>query len=222
MLARAAARSAPSLARFPLVLLVLLALLPIAGCGGEPDEPEPPPTNRRGPGHSPNDRRDEPQVPTAPSEEEPNPEPLEEPTPAPVAKAEAKPEEEKKRDYGAELVRAVGGAEGCVKPRAADAPLPTTVSISLEAYVLESGAISRGYARSSSLTPEELACVKTRIEHARLGPAVEEAPRRIDATVELTFKPPEPAPGANAAAKPAENTAAMPAPNALPTPLPGY
>ncbi len=219
MLARAAARSAPSLARF---LLVLLVLLPITGCRSEPDEPEPPPTNPRGPGHSPNDRRDEPQAPTAPSEEQPEPEPFEEPTAAPVAKAEAKPEEEKKRDYGAELVRAVGGAEGCVKPRAPDAPLPTTVSISLEAYVLESGAVSRGYARSSSLTPEELDCVKTRIEHARLGPAVEEAPRRIDATVELTFKLPEPAPGSNTAAKPAENTAAMPAPNALPTPLPGY
>jgi hypothetical protein len=132
---------------------------------------------------------------------------------APDLKAEPEPEEkEKARDYANELVQAVGRTEGCVKQRAASAALPDKTSVSLEAYVLESGAVSRGYARSAQLTADELECVKQRIERARFAPAVEGAPRRVDATVQITFKRPEPsgAPattGGTPAASAAENSA---------------
>jgi len=118
---------------------------------------------------------------------------------------------EKARDYPAELLSAVHGAESCVQPRTASAAVPTEVLISLEALVLESGTIVSGTARGAALTPEEIECVKRRLESTRLPDKVKDAPRRVSATLKLTFKPQEPAPAA-----PGANPA--PQPTAAPTP----
>jgi hypothetical protein len=129
-------------------------------------------------------------------------------TGAPEAEAAAAAaEEEKPRDYPAELLSAMRGTESCVKPRLASEALPSELTISLEGLVLESGTVVTGAARAPVLTPEELECVKRRLESTRLPPNVKEAPRRVNATLTLKFKKQEPAP---------QPGAAQPAPSAPP------
>jgi hypothetical protein len=112
-------------------------------------------------------------------------------------------EEEKPRDYPAELLSAMRGAESCVKPRLASEALPSELAISLEGLVLETGTVVTGAARAPVLTPEELVCVKRRLESTRLPPNVKEAPRRVNATLTLKFKKQEPASPQTGAAQPA-------------------
>jgi len=109
--------------------------------------------------------------------------------------------EEKPRDYPAELLSAARGSESCIQVRTASASLPAEVLISLEALVLESGTVVSGTARAAGLTPEELECVKKRLESTRLPANVKDAPRRVSTTLKLTFKAqPDPAaPAANTA-----------------------
>jgi hypothetical protein len=126
--------------------------------------------------------------------------------------AAAAVEEEKPRDYPAELLAAARGSESCVQARTASTSLPTELLISLDALVLESGTVVSATARAAALTPEELECVNKRLESTRLPANVKDAPRRVSATLKLTFKA-QPDPAA-----PAANTApqapAAPAPSA--------
>lgn len=115
------------------------------------------------------------------------------PTAAPEPEAAAVAEQEKPRDYSAELLSGMRGAESCVKPRLASEALPSELAIALEGLVLESGTVVTGAARAAMLTPEELECVKRRLESTRLPPNVKEAPRRVHATLTLKFKKQEPA-----------------------------
>jgi hypothetical protein len=218
--ARLLARSAASRPfRYHLAIAgSLLACLAIAGCGE--DEPEAPPraasADRRGRGPvavtSIEEQQKSVEGRLAPKKPPP-PDPYDNPgsNKEAVADALAAAVEEKPRDYPAELLSAVRGAESCVQPRTASAALPTEVLISLEALVLESGTIVSGTARAPVLTPEELECVKRRLESTRLPDKVKDAPRRVSAALKLTFKPQQPTAGA-----PGANTAAAPA--AAPTP----
>jgi hypothetical protein len=121
------------------------------------------------------------------------------------AAAAAAAKEEKPRDYPAELLSAMRGAESCVKPRLASEGLPAELPISLEGLVLESGTVVTGAARAPVLTPEELECVKRRLESTRIPADVKDAPRRINATLTLKFK--KEAPAANTGGSPAAPTA---------------
>ena len=128
---------------------------------------------------------------------------------------EEKKEEEKPRDYAAELLTAMRGAEACVQPRPASQVLPE-LSVSLEGLVLESGTVVTGSARAPVLTPEELDCMKRRLESTRLPPGVKDAPRRVSASLRLTRPPsaaPQPASPVQAGAAPAgaANAPALPA-----------
>lgn len=134
------------------------------------------------------------------------------------AAAEAQAEaEKKKRDYAAELAEAAAGAESCVQTRTAGQGLPSELAITLEALVLQSGAVVTASARGPVLTPEELECVKKRLESTRIPGEVEDAPRRIQATLKLAFRPLEPA-KLTAQTEPAPDTAA---PQAAAPPRPG-
>jgi hypothetical protein len=137
--------------------------------------------------------------------------PFEQPKPAAAVAAPTAPAQpEKERVYGAELLAQLAGSQSCVQPRLSTDTLPVEATVDVEAHVLESGMVSRGYARSSYLSADELKCIERRVEAARLPEGVKEAPRRVDTQIKLSF-PRAPAP----------STAPAPAP-AAPTSPPSY
>jgi hypothetical protein len=98
------------------------------------------------------------------------------------------------RDYSGELRRAMGGAAGCLQPRPAEGA-PDSIRISLEAVVLDSGRITRGYVRSGQLKEGELDCLQQKLRNARLKAGVEQAPRTVTSSLEMKFeKKPKDAP----------------------------
>jgi hypothetical protein len=121
---------------------------------------------------------------------------------APVAPPkDAKKEEEKPRDYSAELLAALGTPTDCLKPRSA-ADAPSEISISLEAHLVEIGMVTRAYAQSSQLDKEELACVQQRLGGVRFHAPVDGTPRSVAATLTLKQKKADPKVQAPSAAKP--------------------
>lgn len=110
----------------------------------------------------------------------------------PVAAAQepqavAAAEEEKKRDLGQELLAAIGSPTDCLRPRTGP-DVPASISVALEAVVVESGMVTRAYARSSALAPEENECVRKRLAGVSLRGPIEEAPRSVTATLEFKQK----------------------------------
>jgi hypothetical protein len=160
------------------------ALCCLLACGSKSDSTAPAsPVRMRGayPDNAAQPNQPAP-APTAPAVAQ-APQPVQAPEPQPDKPAEA-PE---KRDYSAELLSAVGSPVDCLKPRdSADAP--PEIRIDLEAHVLDTGSISRGYARSSQLERQELDCVRTRLEGAHLRGPIEEAPRTVSSTLSIKLK----------------------------------
>jgi hypothetical protein len=106
-------------------------------------------------------------------------------------KAEAAPEEKKpERDLNAELLSAVGSPVDCLKPRSGD-NAPTSLRVQIDATVVETGLVTRAYAHSSQLDAEELQCMTKRVSSLRLSAPIDQAPRSLSATLELTAKTPE-------------------------------
>ena len=171
--------------------LVIGSLL--LGCGSSPSAEQAPIGRPRGvlPSRiAPEQKR--PAVEPRPMEQPASPEP--QATKPQVAKAEEKDEEpEKKRDYNAELLAALGTPNDCLKPRQGD-DSPAEIKVELEGHFLETGAMSRAYARSAQLAPEELQCVSSRLQALRLAAPVEEAPRTVQATLTFKLKTAETAP----------------------------
>jgi len=118
-----------------------------------------------------------------------------------VPPRDAKKEEEKPRDYSAELLAALGTPTDCLKPRSA-ADAPSEISISLEAHLVEIGMVTRAYARSSQLDKDELACVQQRLGGLRFRAPVDGTPRAVGATLTLQLKKADPKAQAPSAAKP--------------------
>jgi len=111
-----------------------------------------------------------------------------EPTkPKPEAPPEQKPEE---RDLNAELLAAVGSPVDCLKPRQGDSA-PTALRIQIDATVVETGLVTRAYVHASDLDAEELQCMTKRVSALRLRAPIDQAPRSLSATLELTAKTPE-------------------------------
>lgn len=172
----------------------LLAAIALGACGDDADRLRPDPSiAARKRGARPVVVTDENQIQAQNQVAKRQPRPVD---PYANPQANAKPEEaaaeatveEKPRDYPAELLAAMRGAESCVQARTASDALPAELQISLEALVLESGTVVSGSARAPVLTPEELECVKRRLESTRLPDKVKEAPRRVSASLKLTFK----------------------------------
>jgi pyruvate dehydrogenase E2 component (dihydrolipoamide acetyltransferase) len=185
--------------------LLCAALLELAACSRDKPPDASPPELGRGL------RGEETTTAQAPAEPAPEPAkpfvfPDDPPPPAanPVAPAEPEsptaPEGPPPRDYAGELKGLVGSPSGCLKPRAG-ARAPREIMVTVEAIVMESGMISRAYARSSDLDDEELACIRARLGSARMQPEVEAAPRSVSTTVSLVLQPGA-APPAAAAAPP--------------------
>jgi hypothetical protein len=123
----------------------------------------------------------------------------------PYAGKQAKPAEEAKkvaedeRDYGAELLAALGTPVNCLKTRVGS-DAPTEIRISLEASVVETGIVTRSDASSAQLDDGEIACVRGRLGGLRLRAPVSGAPRSVRATLELKRQAPAAKPAADAAA----------------------
>jgi hypothetical protein len=131
--------------------------------------------------------------PTASPEQPASPQPATEPWPEQEPEAPAKPEkpvEPEKRDYGAELLAALGSPTDCLKPRQGP-DSPPEIKVELEAYLLETGTMSRGYARSSELDPDELKCIRSKLESRSLKGPIEQAPRAVHASLSFKVKTPE-------------------------------
>lgn len=173
----------------PLILCLVIANGP-SGCGwGDADQSE----NTRGRGLL---RRGEPKAAPAPARApatstNPFPPGAAEPRGSnPVAAAqEPKPEapEPEKRDFGKELLSAVGTPTQCLHPRVGP-DAPASIQIELEAHLIDTGMVTRAYARSSVLDSEELECVRKRVAALRLRGPIEEAPRSVSATLEFKLK----------------------------------
>jgi hypothetical protein len=144
-----------------------------------------------GPGGSPRGPRHR-----APTQEVAAPDKVPEPQPwDPFAGTQVKPEQqlkkpvaEEERDYGAELLAAIGSPVNCLEPRTGK-EAPTDIQIALQANVVESGVVTRGYARSSQLRDDELECVQARLSSLRLRGPIPGAPRTVSATLELKQGP---------------------------------
>jgi hypothetical protein len=117
--------------------------------------------------------------------------------PAPVAAPQQNavpapaPEQEPERDLNAELQAAFGSPASCIKPRLDSEAAPSAIRVDLEAHLVQSGLVSRGYARSSQLDAEELACLEKRLGALRLRGPIEGAPRSARTHFDLELKPPE-------------------------------
>jgi hypothetical protein len=189
-------------------VLGAICALCLLGCGEEEAAPRPS-TRGRPPSVDPPPAPPAPApAPQPPKPAFTEPFPFEQPTPAAAPTAAAKPSTQpvKERVYGAELLAQLSGSQSCVQPRPTTETLPVEAVVDIEAHVLESGIVSRGYARSSYLNADELKCIERRVESARLPGDVKEAPRRVDTQIKLSFPrapAPAPAPGAPGAPAPA-------------------
>lgn len=109
--------------------------------------------------------------------------------PAPAGQTAPGPEDkgaddEKPRDFTAELERMIGRPSECLKPRTADRA-PGRVDIGLIANVMPSGAVRHGEVSCRALQSEELACVQRRLEALHFAPPIENAPFSVRGTLQL-------------------------------------
>lgn len=175
-----------------LVALFVLVSLVLNACSRKRPEEEPAPAPSRG--LRPAEERPEP----AAAPQQPAPQPFQFPpdnTPAPAAApaaedqpAAAAPEGPPPRDYSGELKSLVGSPSGCLKPRVG-AQAPREIMVTVEAVVMESGMVSRAYARAADLDDDELSCIRARLGSARMSGGVENAPRTVTTTVSMVLQP---------------------------------
>jgi hypothetical protein len=112
----------------------------------------------------------------------------EEPPPGTTTAEEAAPDEPAKpqRNLQAELETMMGSPVTCLAPRPAK-EAPSQISISLTANVMPSGAVGRGEVSAPGLSPEELSCVRSRLESLRFAQPVENAPRTVSGSISITL-----------------------------------
>jgi hypothetical protein len=173
-------------------LRALAALLVLFGCGWDEVGNAPSPSQRGGPREVTVAPPRPPPAPAAPAQ----PQLAQQPQPAAdrpsmfkpaAAKTEEEAKKEPARDYPAELLAAVGTPVSCFKPRVGP-EAPPEIRIALDVHVIESGMVTRAYARSAQLDESELDCVRKRLGALRLRAPVDAAPRSISATLELKLK----------------------------------
>jgi len=103
------------------------------------------------------------------------------PTDAPAAAMTSEmTTETPERDYAAELRRIAGDPSSCGEL----GPATSDITIRLSAMVTSQGVVTRGSA-NGPVPAEVQACLQRRIERGRFRAPVEDAPRRVAATIEL-------------------------------------
>lgn len=115
--------------------------------------------------------------------------PAEPPPSAADPNAPAAPEqatEKPVRSLPRELETMLGSPASCLVPRAAGSG---AVQISLSATIMPSGAVSRSEASAAGLTPDELKCLRGRIEALRFAQPIEGAPLTVTGSLTLEQAP---------------------------------
>jgi hypothetical protein len=105
----------------------------------------------------------------------------------------AEPDEPEKpaRSLQRELETMLGSPASCLAPRAAGSG---AIQISLSATIVPSGAVSRGEVSAAGLGPEELKCLRGRVEALRFAEPIEGAPLTVTGSLTLE-QAPAPGPG---------------------------
>jgi hypothetical protein len=120
----------------------------------------------------------EPQLPEITVHEEPT-------TTTPAEQAAPDQPEKEPRNLQSELETMMGSPVTCLKPRPAS-QAPASVSISLSANVMPSGAVGRGEVSAPGLEPEEVSCVRSRLESLRFAQPIENAPLTVSGSITLS------------------------------------
>jgi hypothetical protein len=122
------------------------------------------------------------------------------PTPETTTAEQAAPDEPEHppRNLQSELETMMGSPVSCLKERPASAA--SQVNISLTANVMPSGAVGRGEVSAPDLSPDEVACVRSKLESLRFAQPIENAPLSVSGSVTLTPRvaAPTPPPAADA------------------------
>lgn len=103
------------------------------------------------------------------------------------------------RDFPAELVKAFGDPASCLSPRPSTNG-PSVLLIALSTQVMPSGAVGHSEVSGAGLDPQELVCLRRRLDAVRFSQPILHAPfpvrgsvslnRRVDPNVPLTVKSP--------------------------------
>jgi hypothetical protein len=120
-----------------------------------------------------------PEIKAPPGEEQP---------PGTTTAAQAAPDDPVKptRNLQTELESMMGSPVTCLAARTAK-EAPSQITISLTANVMPSGAVGRGEVSAPGLSPDELSCVRSRLESLRFAQPVENAPRTVSGSISITL-----------------------------------
>jgi hypothetical protein len=115
-------------------------------------------------------------------------------TPETLPADEAAPDqpEAPPRNLQSELEVMMGSPVNCLQARPASSA-PGQVNISLRANIMPSGAVGRGEVSAPGLSPEEVACVRSRLESLRFAEPIENAPLSVSGSLTLTPRAAAPA-----------------------------
>jgi len=107
--------------------------------------------------------------------------------PATTPADEAAPDqpEQPPRNLQSELEAMMGSPASCLKERPVN-EAPDNVNISLRASIMPSGTVGRGEVSAPGLTPEEVACVRSRLEALHFAQPIENAPLTVSGTITLS------------------------------------
>jgi hypothetical protein len=108
------------------------------------------------------------------------------PPPATTPAEEAAPDqpEPPPRNLHNELEAMMGSPANCLAERPAN-EAPTNLNITLSASIMPSGTVGRGEVSAPGLTPEEVTCVRSRLESLHFAQPIENAPLTVSGTITL-------------------------------------
>jgi hypothetical protein len=106
--------------------------------------------------------------------------------PATTPAEEAAPDEPEKppRNLQNELETMMGSPASCLGARPAS-EAPANLNIALSASIMPSGTVGRGEVSAPGLTPDEVTCVRSRLESLRFAQPIENAPLTVSGTITL-------------------------------------
>jgi hypothetical protein len=104
--------------------------------------------------------------------------------PAVAAAPSAEDNDEPKRDFSAELVRAFGDPASCLQPRPNDTG-PSQLPIALSTQVMPGGMVADSHVSAPGLSSDELKCLRQRLEAVHFAQPIENAPFRVSGSVTL-------------------------------------
>ena len=120
------------------------------------------------------------------------------------------------RDFPSELVRAFGDPASCLSPRPSGAA-PSAIVIALATQVMPSGAVGHSEVSGAGLDPQELGCLRRRLDAVHFSGPIVNAPFPVRGNVTLNRRVDPSAPAA--AKNPGQPVAAPTQPDQAPAPL---